>query len=328
MSGITPLIDTLLHQVLGKRADVPLPRELNAPVTPISPEDALQALKGDSRLESRRQAPLAEQSGADRKAPPAPSVTAGRAASESSQVHFSASARAIAQVLARLPGQAFPDQPSVLGLSKPLMDTDSPTPQQLAQQLQASIRDSGLFYESHLARWFRGELPRRQLEREPQMLRQAAVSEHQANTLVVSMDEPDSELQTILRHQLEMLALPVLRWEGEAWSGLFMALIVTPPEPRNGNSGEEEGEAQAEEESSAWQSELSLTLERLGRLDVKLRLDAKGVDLALFAEDPEVVRVLRGGQESLRSRLKGSGVGEVALHILQQPETPRGESLS
>ncbi|QEA40270.1 flagellar hook-length control protein FliK [Pistricoccus aurantiacus] len=328
MSGITPLIDTLLHQVLGKRADVPLPRELNAPVTPISPEDALQALKGDSRLEPRRQATPTEQGGADRKAPPAPSITAGRAASESAQVHFSASARAIAQVLARLPGQAFPGQPSVLGLSKPLMDTDSPTSQQLAQQLQASIRDSGLFYESHLARWFRGELPRRQLEREPQMQRQAAVSERQANALLVSMDEPDSELQTILRHQLEMLALPVLRWEGEAWSGLFMALTVMPP-AQHGDAEEGEGEAPTkEEESSAWQSELALTLQRLGRLKVKLRLDAKGVDLTLFAEDPEVVRVLRGGQESLRSRLQGSGIGEVALHILQQPETSQGESLS
>ena len=36
-------------------------------------------------------------------------------------------------------------------------------------RLEASIRDSGLFYESHLKRWFQGETPRQQLLREPQM---------------------------------------------------------------------------------------------------------------------------------------------------------------
>src|SRR5690606_21513105 len=42
-------------------------------------------------------------------------------------------------------------------------------PALLATQLQASVNDSGLFYEAHLARWYRGSLPLAQLAREPQM---------------------------------------------------------------------------------------------------------------------------------------------------------------
>ena len=48
---------------------------------------------------------------------------------------------------------------------------ETPGATTLADRLQTAIRDSGLFYESHLSRWYRGELSRQQLEREPQMLR-------------------------------------------------------------------------------------------------------------------------------------------------------------
>ena len=45
MSGINTLIDTLMHSVLGKRVDIPLQKELNAPVRPISPSDAPLAVR-------------------------------------------------------------------------------------------------------------------------------------------------------------------------------------------------------------------------------------------------------------------------------------------
>ncbi|MFC6330267.1 hypothetical protein ACFP3N_16810, partial [Alloalcanivorax gelatiniphagus] len=53
MSGITPILDTLLHQVLGKRVDVPVIRDLPSPVRPLQPGQALQAVHSDSRLDPR-----------------------------------------------------------------------------------------------------------------------------------------------------------------------------------------------------------------------------------------------------------------------------------
>ena len=43
MSGITPLIDTLLHQVLGRQGEVSSQRVLNAPVQPVLPGEGPRA---------------------------------------------------------------------------------------------------------------------------------------------------------------------------------------------------------------------------------------------------------------------------------------------
>ncbi|HSP58322.1 MAG TPA: flagellar hook-length control protein FliK, partial [Halomonas sp.] len=170
MSGITPLIDTLMHQVLGKRVDTPPPRELNQPVKPIAPADAPKALHSDSRLDSRGPSASLNEITRALRAPlnsPAGLRPGGEIPSASTQTHFTATARTIADLLIR-----FPAPPSVVRLPQPLMPAgDSMPPAQVAERLQGSVRDSGLFYESHVARWYRGELPREQLQREPQMWR-------------------------------------------------------------------------------------------------------------------------------------------------------------
>ncbi|MCK2185114.1 hypothetical protein MYL53_14010, partial [Halomonas sp. YJPS3-2] len=166
MSGITPLIDTLLHQVLGRRVDTPSPQPLNQPVRPTSPGEALRAVHSDSRLETRAPGPAVGHvaKGQGRAAPQPSSPAAGPPGS--AQTHLSATARTIADLLGR-----FPAPPSAVSPAAPLLAAgQAATPEQLAQRLAGSIRDSGLFYESHLARWFQGDLPRQQLNREPQML--------------------------------------------------------------------------------------------------------------------------------------------------------------
>ena len=45
-------------------------------------------------------------------------------------------------------------------------DAEAPT---LANRLQASVGQSGLFYESHLQSWYRGEMSGARLAQEPQM---------------------------------------------------------------------------------------------------------------------------------------------------------------
>mgnify|MGYP006301087555 CR=1 FL=1 len=170
MSGINTLVDTLLHQVLGKRVDTPQPRELNQPVKPMTPTEAPSAVRSDSRLDYRTNAPLRGTSQTAREPPDARlgRQTGGeRLPPPSAQTSCTTSARSIADLHLR-----FPAAPSALRLSQPLLPTSEVQgSSQVAQQLQHSVRDSGLFYESHLSRWFRGELSREQLQREPQMWR-------------------------------------------------------------------------------------------------------------------------------------------------------------
>jgi hypothetical protein len=112
-------------------------------------------------------------------------------------------------------------------------------------------------------------------------------------------------LQGIVRHQLELLATPVLRWEGDVWSGIFMALMVQPPVTRReegGFSGEAGGQEQSE--SQAWHSSMVLQVSGLGEVGVKLWLSEARLELELSAQDPAVHAALAQGIDQLRSRLE------------------------
>ncbi|RTR04423.1 flagellar hook-length control protein FliK [Halomonas nitroreducens] len=425
MSGITPLLDTLLHQVLGKRADVPPPRVLNEPVKPTAPAEAAKAVHSDSRLETRSPAPSAEGlARPGRQGSAQPAVTSGASPTPSALTHFSASARTIADLLLR-----FPAPPSAVTPAAPLVSSGqavaSPA---LAERLQGSIRDSGLFYESHLARWYKGELPREQLAREPQAWRilrftplMAAATAGQAGTMAsvgqgmssarlvkaalppapflptgvqappaaerqapplpasasprggpavaatpagtasaapaataasaaqaaeraapegaprvsaeaaVEGRRPEGgreliheSLQGLVRHQLEMLATPSLRWEGDVWSGLFMALVISLPQGRRDEpEGGDDAERRRERGHGGWRSELDLEVAGLGPLKVSLWMKEARLDIDLQSADEAALARLEAGLETLRQRLEGHGFEDVRLRLGH-----RGEGIS
>ncbi len=430
MSGITPLLDTLLHQVLGKRVDTAAPRDLTEPVRAVDPGEGPRALHSDSRLEGRRPAiaPLPgtttpSQRGegqaprADTLPPPA-----------SSQTHFSPAARTIADLLVR-----FPAPPSVLSTAAPLMATgETPSASTLADRLQAGIRDSGLFYESHLSRWYRGEVSRQQLERQPQMLQtlrftpaasaqggaspspsapnampnaapispQAAQSPLQqpgimssgSGQLIPGQGQPGQaipgqgqpaqaalsytvteslypaargerpggelqgpsagqardgtapmaaraegpefamregieqslrarpaggepvheSLQGVVRHQLEMLVTPMLRWEGDVWSGIFMALAIHLPAGAR-REGEESANSEEESRQEAWHSELQLTVPQLGEIRVAMWLQDQHVRLQMQSRDESALEALQAGVPELERRLMAAGLSTVLI---------------
>lgn len=413
MSGITPLLDTLLHQVLGKRVDTPPARDLNQPVKPTSPAEAPRALHSDSRLDARTNPPPLPKLGrtsrdlldtASRPEQPQGHLSA------SAQTHFSHSARTIADLLVR-----FPAPPSIVTTPTPLMvPGQTPAPAVVASRLEDSIRHSGLFYESHLARWYKGELPRQQLAREPQMWRTlhftsagtshgaappgnvAGVRDtafppaplltkgdrspspvHTANmsatssqptplarvmsatatsaqptfppfpqapsgtdngsaahtrepfpetTLHAHTSQPVQEsLQGIVRHQLEMLVTPALRWEGDVWSGLFMALMIQlPPGHQDRPGGEDADQRHRNAEQHGWRSEIDLDVAGLGRLKASLWMNANSVEIDLrVAHDPSRQQ-LEGGLDSLRSRLAGHGFEDIkiVLNRLDEEQIP------
>src|SRR5690606_24162730 len=139
MSGITPIIDTLLHQVLGKRVDIPVPRDLNQPVGPAVHPEGLRQVRGDARLDSRQPAALELPAVSRHASPPDSRDLAPRAEAGAASVHtrLSPVARIIAGLLAR-----FPSPPSVIQTAAPLLPGGDAAPASLlASQLQASISD-------------------------------------------------------------------------------------------------------------------------------------------------------------------------------------------
>ncbi|MGM8848897.1 flagellar hook-length control protein FliK [Salinicola halophyticus] len=165
MSGITPILDTLLHQVLGKRVDTPVIKDQPLPVSAATSSDAIQPARSDSRLHQQGgervvgPSPATAREGASAPAPPP-----GQAGLSSSQLHLSPTAIKIADLLSHFPAtQTASVRPLAALLLQPADSADS-----LATALSQSVRESGAFYESHLQRWMAGQYPRSALMREPQ----------------------------------------------------------------------------------------------------------------------------------------------------------------
>lgn len=362
MSGITPLLDTLLHQVLGRRVDIPLPRDLNAAVAAAAPAQGARPLHSDSRLDPRESAPVAQAAAAVRsqaahastaRQPGAAEVAPSAQPQPSTTTSFSAAARLIGDLL-----QRFPAPPAVIAPAGPLLVAAPAGPQSaalVAGQLQQSIQSSGLFYEAHVARWSRGELPLEALRQEPQMralpvsaspaavqaapLAQEspgepvpaasaerlssvepgspAADERLANARHDGGDAGEAQLP-LLRQQLEMLAQPQVRWEGNVWAGVFMALSIQPPpaEAQAESGGEGEGDTSAGQ--GAWQVRLALRLEGHGELEVAISLQGERLALTLQTESASLRGYFAQTRGVLEERLAGHGFSEVRLHLIER----------
>lgn len=412
MSGITPILDTLLHQVLGKRVDTPPPRELFEPVRPLVTGAAPRALQGDSQLDTGRATTANPHAGVG-ESPARPTQPTNPVLSPASTAtHFSSAARTIADILVK-----FPAPPPVIQPAEPLMqNADSANPALVATRLQHSIESSGLFYESHLARWYRGEIASATLAREPQMWRfqtlqplpggsggaglpagtgalgadapldpraaasgrsvlpgtaiagrvpptagatpvaasnptgtgatapgqggAFAVPAHGAEGPSAGMERPletsgtlraaavdaiDDTLQGIIRHQLELLVTPTLRWEGDIWSGLFMALTLQLPETLDERAWGGDEERREGEEDPVWYSQISLRLSRLGELDVQMHLRKAAVTLTLESDSEACLAALAVGREALMERLRRCGLDDVRVNVLPRRDDEREE---
>lgn len=402
MSGITPLIDTLLHQVLGRQGEVSLQRALNQAVKPIPPGEGPRAVMGDANLDGRA-SPLN-----DLKRLPLP-LDGGRSSPRgealpsqpgSTQTHFSPAARTIADVLLR-----FPAPPSVMRPEATLIASqEAPGASAVATRLEASIRDSGLFYESHLKRWFQGEGGRQQLMNEPQMQpgprplapllpggllgtnaltglapliptgaqavgqgmtilpnaplvpimhengmapRQGLVaaapltSPSAASGQVAPAATPNSvpenvqtraglsharemtelianrpardivheSLQSLVRQQLEMLVTPTIRWEGDVWAGIFMALVINLPTREDG----QEKKQQEGEPDGGWRSDMQLDVPSLGSFNASLWLYRNVLSIDFITESEAAYQRIDAGLPALEKRLSALDLQKVQL---------------
>ncbi|MDQ7733170.1 flagellar hook-length control protein FliK [Halomonas sp. SpR1] len=456
MSGITPLIDTLLHQVLGRQGELSLQRALDQPVKPIHPGQGPRAVMGDANLDGRattsplsdlKRLPLPADGGRTLprgEVPPSPQG--------STQTHFSPAARTIADVLLR-----FPAPPSVMRPEAPLITSqETPTASAVATRLEASIRDSGLFYESHLKRWFQGEGTRQQLMNQPQMqpgprslasllpislsgappasasstaapqatAPQAAAPSATASSVGVSPTAPSAgppaglasaplaplaaplvgqggmsilpnvplipvtheqgltarlagaphslatgstatqapavasqvssspaqagsaatpaevrdghqaraelsqarevaelmanrparevvheSLQSLVRQQLEMLVMPTIRWEGDVWAGIFMALVINLPAREEGG----EGKQQEGEQDGGWRSDMQLDVPNLGAFNASLWLYRNVLSIDFTTDSTEVYQRIDAGLPALEKRLSALDLQNVQL---------------
>lgn len=312
MSGVTGLVDTAVADKLAQRPD--LVRLPSASVVPgLDPVMQVAAVANDVRIQS--EAARAGQMFAGAGAPA--SMPAGTpiptAAGE-----LSIAARAISALLADL---ALPARP-VAGRAPLLPHGAAITPQALAHSLAAALSASGLFYESHLAAFTAGLLPRAVLELEPQAQLPAPAAARPDGAGLDPLANAGAgatagivhpQARGVVAQQLDLLASGVFQWRGEAWPGVPLAWRVE--QDRCTPHGDDEAAA-----APGWTTTLSLAMPDLGVVDVRLSLSGTTLAAALTVGDVAVSR-LRERVGELQERLAASGLDlpRVAIEMRGAP---------
>lgn len=184
-------------------------------------------------------------------------------------------------------------------------ETAPPSASLLPEKLTQTLRQSGLFYESHLASWTRGGYSFEALLKEPQA--RLGHTENRQLSLPGLPDMPE-EVAQIAGRQLHMLEGAPLLWQGYAWPGQWMDWMVR--ERQDWHEGGHEGEA-----ADQWESELRLILPRMGTVVAQLSLRGQGIRLNLRAADPATAQTLASALPELRQGFEAAGLEILALKV-------------
>jgi hypothetical protein len=232
---------------------------------------------------------------------PAPLVATITVEPESSALELTAGGKVLQSVL-RASGGATPQPPAIV-TTEPLVTTPRVPPPELARALHQALADSGLFYESHLARWVARDYPASALEREPQakwpVVATVAGDDAVPTPVLATLTEASAQ---VLTRQLDALDTRALVWVGEVWPGQ-RASVAFEEEREAVQDGEAEGERAG---PGSWRTRIALDLPSLGRVEATLSLRGEALDLRLEAPRGETRARLAEAREALATTLDGT----------------------
>jgi hypothetical protein len=221
---------------------------------------------------------------------------------------------------------------------QPIVRNPPAAPSDLAAPLARAVERSGLFYESHQARWVGGDYPLERLREEPQAAWTRAsgpappalasataeatspghptrtpgpeIETRAASTPALAADEgpkgetPRADLAAretlpLVRQQLDTLDTRQISWLGEIWPGQTLRWEIAADD--GGGGGESSDEAQ-------WRTRFGLSLPQLGELGAVLSLGPQGVRISLSAQAPETLGAMRASLDQLVRALEAAGV--------------------
>ena len=180
----------------------------------------------------------------------------------------------------------------------------------LASRLSTALEQSGLFYESHQARWLAGKLDTAALMQEPQgrsPTPPATPAAAPGGTETITTPRAANEglapiperLLPLVHQQLDAVATQNFVWQGQVWPGQTMEWEIEDP-AADGRSGDEPDEN--------WTSTLRLTLPRLGGVEARLHLTPAGVAMRLIADSDATRQALAAAETRLADALAAADV--------------------
>lgn len=187
---------------------------------------------------------------------------------------------------------------------EPLVDIHA-APRTLASALQHALRDSGLFYESHLRGWLDGHADLRDIRNEPQ----ARLMEHASASAGDAGELLPPRLEYLVRQQLDVLARNTIEWHGLAWPGQQASIAIHDETAHEPN----------EQAERNWRVRLELTVPTLGPVCADLRLAGNRLSVQLNG-DAAATPALRHARADLAAALgalDSQGVSVAPIHIGQ-----------
>lgn len=235
-------------------------------------------------------------------------------------VSISDTARFLGALLDKVASRSGPE---AVPLSKvvPVLSVAPGNTTELAQALQKTVSQSGLFYESHQAQWVSGERPLAELLQEPQaqlsrpeLLRAQAgpepaspgqaqagrsAGEMQESAKPTPQNEPvHPQTAPLVQQQMDVLDSRQIVWQGQIWPGQSMDWQIEERASR------ESGQPELAE----WQTSLHLQLPRLGDVNVALRLGTQGIQLSFKVAETATADAMRRNQLDLHQAMSAAGL--------------------
>lgn len=223
---------------------------------------------------------------------------------------------------------------ATMGILRTLLAEATTDASLLGRMLQQGLRESGLFYESHLARWFGGGYNLEDLLREPQgglspRLPQtggagASVDEFalvgvrsgaaeimealfkKAGSSMAHEGIADQRTLPIVGEQLSALQSGQLLFRGDLFPGQRLEWTVAEREAERNRSGGRERN---------WETSVTITLPNLGSVTALLTLDGTRVAVKLTAENSAAIPALEDGRARLVEQLEGAGLTPAEMSI-------------
>ena len=235
------------------------------------------------------------------------------------------------QLIGNLLGEITPEgkkaPPLLLNGNAPILSGAPTTGAEMAPLLQKALTESGMFYESHQARWVEGKLPTETLLHEPQGKYPGNPSSSTTNGTIANptgngpQNTPDSpkailqehaplnsqglaspihpDLTPVVQQQLDALATQNYVWQGQVWPGQQMHWEISE-EGQKDSSG-------LTEETTQWKTSLKLDLPSLGGIDATIRLrPGNKVEVSIAASTEGAVERLRADSDNLKNQLADS----------------------
>ncbi|MEO5701542.1 MAG: flagellar hook-length control protein FliK [Casimicrobiaceae bacterium] len=229
---------------------------------------------------------------------PTPAATRTTPPTPSGSVALSAAGTVLLEVLTA-PGS---ERGPVVRPAGPLLDGPPRDPARLADTLRTAVAHSGLFYESHVARWVAGDYPAADLALEPQAAGrvpgEAAVA---AQAPAADAAAPTPAQTALLRAQIEAHEAHRLVVNAQVWPGQAAQIEFE----ENGHTREHTGEAAAVHEPPAWTAQIDLDLPSLGHVHLMVGLRGDAVHCRLTSPSADAVARLGRARDDLTTALAG-----------------------